>query len=511
MPKQFPLEIVIAATDKASAAIKRITDRVDRINEPFARLSKNLGKLSDASGLSRVGSALSAVGSAAVDTAKRITLGFVAATTAVGLFTYRTAMAADTIGDTAKRLNVSTDALQAWTYGFDQADVGPEALTASLDTLNKQFGLAKIGMGKGLPILRGLGIDPKRVKTLDELLPLLADRLSKISDPAKRSAIATKLLGDAGSQMAIKLAEGPKALAEMVQAAKAAGAIIDPDTIEKAGKFDEVMKSLRATFKGVAGNAMGQLYPTLIKIAEAIQQAIIKYQPQINAFAQQFADKLPAALDKTFEAFGQISTAVSPLIDLVGKLFEIFGVGNTILGAFVLLVGAQLIGALFSLGLALAGLGVSLTVAFAVPALIIAGIAALIALGWTLYKNWDNVTKNLKTLWSNAGKELSEYWEAMKSGAVAAFDWIYSKLQNHPLFLLFRAQKWALGMAGIGGGAPVGSAAPIGVGVLPAPQKQQVEVKVDLSNLPTGTRTEVQGSGGIDWQLSRGFAMPGAN
>lgn len=512
MAKKFPLEIVIGATDKASAAIKKITDRVDRINEPFSRLSKNMGKLTDATGLAKVGTSLAAVGSAAVTTAKRIAVGFTAATAAVSLFTYRTAMAADNIGDTAQRLNISTDALQAWTYGFEQADVAPEALNSSLDTLNKNLGLAKIGMGKSVKIFAGLGLDPKKFKTVDQLLPALAEKLSRISDPAKRAAIANRLLGDAGAQMAVKLAEGPQALRDMEAAARKASAVMDGSVIESAGVLDMRLKSLRATFAGVTGNAMGKLYPALIKIAEGLQAAIVKYQPQINAFAQRFADGIPSALDKTAQAFSQISAAVSPLIDFVGTLFEIFGAGNTILATFAVVVGGQLIVALFNLGVALAGLGVTMTAAFAAPALIIAGVIAAVAAGWYLYKNWDRVVGYFKKMFTDLRDGLAIIWNSIKTTAVEAFDWIYSKLQYHPLALIFKGMQWGIGKLGaLGGSAQTPTMAPaIGAGAQSA-RRDQVEVKIDLSNLPPGTRTSATASDGVGFDLQRGYAMPGVN
>jgi len=510
MPKQFPLEIVIAATDKASAAIKHITDRVDRVNEPFARLSKNLGKLTESTGLARVGTALAGVGTAALDTTKRIAFGFAAATTAVGLFTYRTAMAADEIGDVAARLNVSTNALQAWTYGFEQADVAPEALNSSLDTLNKNLGLAKIGMGKALPLFRGLGLDPKKFKTLDDLLPALADRLSRISDPVKRSAIATKLLGDAGSQMALKLAEGPKALRDMEEAARAVGAVIDPGVVENAGKFDMVWKSLRATFKGVAGNVMGELYPSIIDLTKALQRFLLDHRDEIKEWAKNFGEKLPDNIKKLSASFDRLRAAVQPIADVFKFFVDNIGLANTVLLALSVTIGGSLIGALFNLGIALAGLGISLTAAFLVPAAIIAGLGVLIYIGWQIYKNWDNITRNIRALWDRLVAGLKQNWEDIKLAAVAAFDWIYDRLQNHPLFLIFKGMRWAFGQIGsIGGSGPVASAAPIGAGVSLAQPRQKVEVKVDLSNLPTGTRADASATDGVLFDLSRGWAMPG--
>jgi hypothetical protein len=513
MARRFPLEIIVGATDRASAVLNRLSDRVERFYSPFNRLRQTLGRFADRTGLAAVGTALRDVGSAAVAAARRVAVGITAATVALGAFIFRNMSAADSIGDTAARLNIGTKALQAYTHGFNLADVAPESLTSALDTLNKNLGLAQIGMGKALPLFRGLAIDPRKFRTIDELLPVLADRLSRIRDPAKRAAIATRLLGDAGAQMAVKLAEGPKALAEMREAAERAGVVLREDTIRAAGELDTRLKALRATFAGVAGNALGRLYPALIRIAAAVQTAIVKYQPQIEAFATQFANNLPRYIENTKEAFGALHRALQPVFTVVSFLVEKFGAGNVVLGALAILITGKLIASLITLGTTLSGLGVSLSVAFGVPALIIGGIVALVAAGWWLYRNWDDVSMAIGDAIDWMREKFNSAWEWLRKSAVETFDWLAAKLKYHPLFLMFKGLRWIAGKTSElwGMGGPPASGAAIGSSLMqPATlPRERVDVRVDLSNLPAGTRASAKASSGVDFELSRGYAMPG--
>lgn len=516
MAKRFPLDIVISASDKATAVLNRVADRVDRFYAPFGRLRKAFGNFADKTGLAGVGSALKNVGAEALAVGRHVALGLTIATAAIGAFTFSQIQAADAIGDTAARLNISTGALQAYQYGFAQADVDQQAFVSSLDTLNKNLGLAKIGLGKALPLFKGLALDPKKFKTIDELLPALAERLSRIRDPAKRAAIASRLLGDAGAQMAVKLAEGPKALEAMMAAARKAGNILGGDTVDAAGKLDAQLKSLRATFAGVAGNALGKLYPSLIKIAEGIQAAIIRYQPRIEAWAAQFGEKLPTYINRAIDALRDLRSIMEPITKGIGFMVEKFGAANTVMLAFSVLVGGKLIVSLFSLGSALVSLGVSMSAAFAIPALIVAAVAAAVAAGWWLYKNWDEVSEVIGGTFEQIVINFSEAWENVKKTAVSAFEWVVDKLtmiwRNSPLGLMFRGIDYVVqrvaGAAGsAAGAAPVGGALLGSGGVAP---RQQVDVRVDLSNLPPGTRASASGTKGIDFSVSRGYAMPGA-
>lgn len=514
MAKRYPLEILISATDKASAVLNRVADRVERFNAPFRRLNRALGDFADKTGISRVGTALKNVGTEALAVGRRVALGLGAATAAIGAFAFTQIKAADAIGDTAARLNISTRALQAYQFGFQQADVDQQAFIASLDTLNKNLGEAKIGIGKALPLFRGLALDPKQFRTIDELLPALADRLSRITDPLKRAAIANKLLGQAGAQMALKLAEGPGALREMEAAARAAGAVIDGDVIESAGRLDTLLGSLRMTLAGVAGNALGRLYPAMIKIGAAIQAAIIDHMPQIMAFADQFAANLPGYIDRARDAFNALRGAVEPVWRLFSFLSEKIGTGNTVLATLAVIIGGKLLLALGSLGIALAQLGVNLSVAFGVPGLIVAAVATAVAAGWWLYKNWDAVWIKIVDGVGWVVEKFRTAWDSIKSAAVAAFEGIKTALElafkSSPLYPLFKGLSWIAGKAfGPSQAAPIASAPAVGGALLQPGPRQQVEVKVDLSNLPPGTRTRARASDGLALDLSRGFAMPG--
>jgi len=66
------LEILITATDKATAVMNRVNDRVDRMTKPFNALGKTMGDFSKASGLSNVGKELGKIKTVAGDVASKV-------------------------------------------------------------------------------------------------------------------------------------------------------------------------------------------------------------------------------------------------------------------------------------------------------------------------------------------------------------------------------------------------------------------------------------------------------
>jgi len=511
MAKTFPLNIVIGAVDKATAKIRAVQNRVADITKPLQRVSRSVLDFSEKIGLNRVGQEALAVG--------KVLLGLqaIAGITggALGLFAIRTSQAADAINDQADRLQIGKTALQEYTYAFKFFGVEAEQTVDALDSLNKNLGDAKINMGRAVPIFRGLGIDPKNFKNASDLMPVLADRLSRITDTAKRAAIAERLLGTYGAQMATLLGEGSDELARFRQRAHEVGAVLSDETLEGAGRLNDMLDALSLTVRGVVGNMMGRLYPALAKIAENLQAVFVRYQPNIVAWADELGKNLPGHIDRLVALFKALAAAVAPFITAISWVVDNFGAANTLLATLAAIIGGKLIAAVVALGFNLAALGVSMTVAFGAPALIVAGVLAAVAAGYYLIKNWDKIKSAFAAIIDSISKWFSSLWDGIKAGAVAAVNWIAEKFKwlvdHHPLVMAFRGVRSLLGGGAQAQASAVPGAAPIADRLLnmPAAQTQRVEVSVDLNNLPPGTRADANTTGGIPLELNRGYAMPG--
>lgn len=516
--KKFPLAIVISAVDKATGVLRGITQRLDQFHKPFRQLTGAFRVLMEKSGLKGIGLALKDVGRTALDIGRTLTFGLAGAAASAAVLVIGLTRSAKGVGDLSARLNISARTLQAWTYGFDRANVAPEAFSASLETLSKNLGDAKAGIGRALPIFRGLGIDPRRFRTVAELLPVLANRLSRISDPVKRAALAERLLGDAGSAMAVALAKGPKVLREMEAAAAKAGAIIDDETIKRASEFDDTLQSVFTTLKATGASVLGQLYPALMKIAQALQASVVAHLPQIREFAAKFGEKLPGYIDRTLKVLRALGGIMSSLGRGIEWLNDHIGTTATVLTVVATTIGGSLTAALVKLSAQLVRLGITFALAFPEVALIVAAIAAVVAAGWWLYSNWDKVSMAIGDSIDWVVDKFTRAWQWIKDTAVKAFNFIADKFESasktNPMFAALRGTAWLMGKAWDAAGTSSPPAPSVGASLLapngngPGP-KQQVEVKVDLSNLPPGTRTSATASDGVLFDLNRGYALPG--
>lgn len=100
--------------------------------------------------------------------------------------------------DAADRIGIGVGALQELRYAADETGVPLASLDSALETLNGTLGAFKtnIGAGKIKPIFTALGITPAdlaNVHNANDLLPILAAKLSMISDRATQVQLARKL------------------------------------------------------------------------------------------------------------------------------------------------------------------------------------------------------------------------------------------------------------------------------------------------------------------------------
>lgn len=165
---------------------------------------------------------------------------------------------ADSIGEAADRLGIATDAYQTYSVAAAAAGFSQEEFNGTLDTFNKNIGLAINGQGKAKDALEAMGIDLEAVKKgqidAGDVLMTVAGRLEDFGSKAEQAAVLVKLFGaEAGPKMAAMLAQGREGLDNMAKVTKGLGLAIDNDLIRKAmqagDSTDLLSKTIKTNFK----------------------------------------------------------------------------------------------------------------------------------------------------------------------------------------------------------------------------------------------------------------------
>lgn len=544
--QQYPLNVVVKAVDKLSGPLRSM---MGKVRSATGGLRAALTNLSNKGGLPIVAEGFRNVGSAVAGLAGRVAVlgaGFAAMGAAAGMALFGVAKGfADYAGkfdDLSNQTNISREALQEWDYAAQQTGVSSEEMASSVQALSKNIGLAAMGTGKAKAVLDGLGIKYKdaagKAKPLEQLLPSIADKLQRIKNPAVQAAAASKIFGGAGVKLLPMLKDGSKGLAAFAARARELGLVVSEDGIKAGDAFGDTLLDLQLAMQGV-GNTIGvAVVPAMTDLINKFIDLVVKYRPQIEAFATSFAAELPGRIEQLIGFFGDLYDGLQPVISAMGWLSETFGGANVALAAVGSLLAATLLPGLISLTTAVYGLGVAL---MTTPVgWIIAAIAAVAAGAYLIYDNWSGIAAFFSELWTATKEAMLGALTAMATavlennpaalllkGFVALVDYLTGwdlsailrqKVTDAVNAIASALPDWAKDLLGINAtvtaapaaATPLGQrAAQIGgqAAQSAAGKQQEVLVRVDMNNLPPGTKVQTQSKQGAKFDTNLGYSM----
>ena len=184
------------------------------------------------------------------------------------------------------------------------------------------------------------------------------------------------------------------------------------------GALEEMYDTATDNTMGAINNLRSAIEELGLKIFENLQPAIEK----AVEFVQKLTDKFNALTPEQQEnivKIGMMVAAIGPALVVFGKLISVVGstiaIGGKLIGSF---------GSILSMGSTLAsGLGATVGFIFSPAGAIMVGIAAVIAGGVLLWKNWDLVKEKagelwvgIKESWNSIKESTSETWNNMKEG-----------------------------------------------------------------------------------------------
>ena len=291
---------------------------------------------------------------------------------------------ADRILDLEQITGMSTDAIQQFQNVAKIAGVETEAVTSASEKLTRQMSELETGTGKGAEALADLGIEFGDLEkmTPDQRMQNLIVALSEIVDPAERARIGTDLLRNSWRDIAPIVALGADGIAEARQAAIDMGAVMGNQALNDANNFRIGMENLKTEFMAAGQGIMNEFLPILTEdLMPFITDTVI---PKLREFAEMIRN--------VFARFRELSPETQG--NIVKFILLVAAIGP------VLLIIAKLIAIVKGVIIVVKALSTALLFLNANPiGLIILGIAALIAIGVLLYKNWDTVKEFAIKTW----------------------------------------------------------------------------------------------------------------
>lgn len=293
---------------------------------------------------------------------------------------------ADDLNTLSKQTGLTTAEIQKMQYASDLIDVSFEDISGALRKM-------KGNMDGHADTWEKLGVATKNADgSMRDATDVFYDAvaaLSQVENGTERDKLAMELFGKGADSLAGIIDDGGAALKQFGQEAEDAGLILSQDTLDALNETNDTIDKLKAemgaTLAQIGADIAQILAPALEKAAEIVSQV-----------AEALRNLTPEQ-EKTILTILGIVAAVAPVLIIVGNVI-------TMIGTLISSIGA-IMGVLAPLGAVLTG-----------P--IVLAIAAVIAAGILLYKNWDKIKDAFKQM----GDGLKRDWEALKTAIVTTVE-----------------------------------------------------------------------------------------
>lgn len=240
------------------------------------------------------------------------------------------------LNDMAGKTGASVEALSALGFAADQNGTSLEAVGNGLKFMQKNIAGAVNGSEEAAEALASLGMSAEQLQGMspDQQFVALADGISKISDPAQRTAAAMKVFGKSGADLLPLLNQGKVGISGFMREAEALGLIVSGETAQRLDDLGDVFGKLWDVVKAAAVSIGGALAPVLTTIT----QGIVNVASTITKWIQQNQGLVVtvAAVVAGVMAAGAGLITLGVVISGVGAAI---GVVSTVLTAFGAVMG----------------------------------------------------------------------------------------------------------------------------------------------------------------------------
>lgn len=308
--------------------------------------------------------------------------------------------AADDLNTLSKVTGIGTDELQKYSYAADLVDVSVETIAKAIKKLTKNAYSASKGSKTQAALFEALGVSVTdangKLRDSEDIFQDVLAALGAMENETERDAIAQQLMGKSAAELNPLIEDQGETYKRVSETLKKYDLdFIDEETLQRANDFNDELDTMKligsVAFAQIGSELAGYLAPALEKVVD-----------YVGRFAKWLSDLDPRLLTIIASIAGLLAV-LAPLLITFGKLFN--GISAVI--KVVNMMGGAI--SLVSAGPLLA---------------IIAAIAAVIAIGVLLYKNWDTIKAKCKEL----GDRIKSIWSSVKTAISNAAKSIYDAM-----------------------------------------------------------------------------------
>jgi hypothetical protein len=202
------------------------------------------------------------------------TIGTVAGIAGLAFLTKNALETADSLGKLKDTTGLSTKTLQELGFAASQTNVDQSTLNQSLTIFNRTIGDAAVGTESAFQGFDKLKISLKdssgHLKTNEQLLFEVSDKLSKIGSSAEQASVMQDLFGRSGVQLLPLLREGASGLKAFQKQAQELGLVLDDSLIASSKEANDKLQALKVVITSQVNKALLELAPSIQTVATTL-------------------------------------------------------------------------------------------------------------------------------------------------------------------------------------------------------------------------------------------------
>lgn len=361
--------IVISATDKATATVRKVNDALDRVARPFKDVGKSFKGLGRELGFEKIGKNLTSIGASAATAARGIGSIVAPLASITGVASVGGVIAlADSWAKVGRSVTYASQSSGVGVRGLQELEgaaqlvgVASGVTTQAIVSLGDTMEDALFGRNQqALMLFNRLGIGIKKTSDgavdAEGQFKALAGAISRLKNPQQQNLVA----GQFGmTELLPLLRQGPAAMDKLIAKAHELGLVLDGSAVKSATEFANNLEEIEGAGRGLRnelGNALiPAIKPLVIQLSGWVSKNRELIATNVGAWAKDFGNWINGIDWKGVgKGIADFAGGIKDVVDWLG------GWKNAAI-AVAIVMNAQLIGSVLSLSGSLikAGIGIA--------------------------------------------------------------------------------------------------------------------------------------------------------
>jgi hypothetical protein len=361
--------IVISATDKATATVRKVNDALDRVARPFKDVGKSFKGLGRELGFEKIGKNLTSIGASAATTARGIGSIVAPLASITGVASVGGVIAlADSWAKVGRSVTYASQSSGVGVRGLQELEgaaqlvgVASGVTTQAIVSLGDTMEDALFGRNQqALMLFNRLGIGIKKTSDgavdAEGQFKALAGAISRLKNPQQQNLVA----GQFGmTELLPLLRQGPAAMDKLIAKAHELGLVLDGSAVKSATELANNLEEIEGAGRGLRnelGNALiPAIKPLVIQLSGWVSKNRELIATNVGAWAKDFGNWINGIDWKGVgKGIADFAGGIKDVVDWLG------GWKNAAI-AVAIVMNAQLIGSVLSLSGSLikAGIGIA--------------------------------------------------------------------------------------------------------------------------------------------------------